>query len=276
MTRWIDSMEPSEDNVRRLITERDLARPSRVLDEPPAYRDPFLQLVGAATAFVSALLWSATTTGVPRTVSQALVGASALLGMAVLLRSVRNGWNVSVYRRARRAMQREVTLRTERDALREVSLRCASLRKHGSTEEALNALQQLTIETHHALERASAVPVSLVVTEEVAQRFLVISVAGYLRARPFYVAPGKSCLARRDFSQLLKSFAPQGQVAVEEVRWEGRQFWVGLTCERPISNLDAGALSTIGAWVSLLLDMDLMPNREEQLRRASEPLKAVS
>jgi hypothetical protein len=276
MTRQVDNMGGGESNVRRLITERDLARPSRVLEEPPAYRDPFLQLVGAATAFVFALLWSATTTGVPRTVSQALVGASALLGTAVLLRSVRNGWNVSVYRRARRAMQREVTLRTERDALREVSVRCASLRRHGSTEEALDALQHLTIETHRALQRSSAVPVSLVVTEEVAQRFLVISLAGYLRAGPFYVAPGKSCPARRHFSQLLESFAPEGEVAVEEVRWEERQFWIGLTCERPIANLDPGALSTIGAWVSLLLDMELMPDREEQLRRASEPLRAVS
>lgn len=253
---WINDQK-----VHRLVTDRDLAGRSRGPEEFPVYHDPIIQLVGVTTAFVTSLLWSMTTEGVPQRVSQALVLGSCLLGAAILLRSVRNGWNVSVYRRARRALQREETLRTERNALREVSLRCASLPRHGSTGEALDALQALTTETQRVLERSVVRRVSLAVVEEVGSRYFVFCAAGFIRGKPFHVAPQKSCRADRPFSELLHSFAPEGQIAAKGIAGRERRYWIGLVAEESDAEIDHGALDTLAAWVALLDDMDLIPTR---------------
>jgi hypothetical protein len=259
---WADGQ-----NVRRLITERDLAGRSRSREEFPAYHDPIIQLVGVVAALVTSLLWSMTTEGVPQRISQALVIGSCLIGTAVLLRSVRNGWNVSLYGRTRRALKREATLRTERDALREVSLRCASLRRHGSSEEALDALQALTMQTQQALERSDQGKVSLAIVEDVDERFLVLCAAGFIQRRPFYVAPRKTCPADRPFSEVLSAFSPGGKVACKTVPTQERRYWIGLAAEDADAEIDRGALDTLAAWVLMLDDMALLS------QAGSPPLK---
>jgi hypothetical protein len=261
---WINN-----EKVHRLVTDRDLAGRSRSPEEFPAYHDPIIQLVGVVAALISSLVWSMTTEGVPHRISQALVLGSCLLGVAILLRSVRNGWNVSVYRRARRALLREATLRTERNALREVSLRCASARRDGSAEDALSALQGLTTETHRVLEKSAPKRIALVVVEEVEGRFLVFCAAGFIRGKPFHVAPQKRCRADRPFSQLLYAFAPEGQVAIKEVDNQGRRYWIGLASEDAEAKIDQGALDTLAAWVSLMSDMGLIPKKVFSLRGAA-------
>lgn len=251
----------SEEKVHRLITDRDLAGRSRRPEGLPAYHDPIIQLVGVVTAVVSSLLWSMTTEGVPQRISQVLVIGSCLLGVAVLLRSVRNGWNVSVYRHARRALQREAALRSERNALRDVSLRCASLRRHGSKDEALAALQALTKETQRALENSARRQIALAIVEEVGERYLVLCAAGFIGGKPFHVAPHKSCRVDRPFSALLNSFAPGGQTAVKEVKGRERRYWIGLAGKECQDEIDYGALDTLAAWLTLLDDMDLIPTK---------------
>jgi hypothetical protein len=250
-----------EQKVHRLITDRDLAGRSRTPEEFPVYHDPIIQLIGVVAALVSSLIWSMTTEGVPHRVSQALVIGSCLLGAAVLLRSVRNGWNVSVYRRARRALQQEANLRSERNALRDVSVRCASLRRHGSKDEALEALQALTAQTQQVLERSAGGQVALAVVEEVGGRYLVLCAAGFIGGKPFHVAPGKSCRVDRPFSALLGSFAPEGRSIFEERRCRERKFWIGLAAKGSQGEIDPGALDALGAWVGLLDDMDLIPRK---------------
>jgi type II secretory pathway pseudopilin PulG len=254
----------AEKKVRRLITERDLAGRSRIGSDFPLYHDPIVQLAAALTAFLFSLLWSMIVGGIAQRMSQALVLGSSVLVLGILARSVRNGWNLSVYRQARRATQREAALRAERDALREVSLRCAALSRHGSTKEALKALQALTEETQRALRQSLAGGVSLAIAEEGEEQFFILCVAGRLSRKI-----DRSCRADRAFPELLKSLAPRERVITKEVLGE-RRYWIGLVTTDTTSDIDSGALETIGAWISLLDELlQQMPRKKHHLQRVA-------
>jgi hypothetical protein len=261
----IDDMSFAEKKIRRLVTERDLAGRSRIGPDFPLYHDPIAQLTAALAAFLFSLFWSMTASGVAQRISQALVLGSSVLVLGILARSVRNGWNLRIYRQARRATQREVALRAERDALREMSLRCASLSRHGSTEEALKALQALTKETQRALRQSLADEVSLAVLEEGEGRFIVLCVAGRLGGK---IGLHKSYRADREFPELLESLAPMERVITKQVSGE-RRYWIGLATKDTTSEIDSDALDTIGAWVSLLDELQQRPRGIRHLRRVA-------
>jgi len=111
------------------------------------------------------------------------------------------------------------------------------------------------------MERAAGVQTALAVVEEVGGRYLVLCAAGFIGGKPSHVAPGKSCRVDRPFSALLNSFAPGGQTAVEEKVGSERKFWIGMAAKERCGEIDRGALDTLGAWVALLDDMDLIPRK---------------
>jgi len=252
--------------VRRLVVARNVARTSRAREEFPAYHDPVIQLAAVALVFVGGLAAELATQGKLETVFQVAVIASGLIGAAVLLRSVRNGWNVEAYRRARKALQKETTSRIERDALRESSQRFAELLQDPHGGSAIGLLQALTDETRLVLDRDIAMT-SVTIAEQIEGRFLVICVAGYMRSRPYHVAPGKSCEADRPFPRLLESFAPHGQALSEEVKSRGRTFWVGVTSKEGNEEIDPELVKTLGAWVVVADSTGLLPRSVQNLLR---------
>ncbi len=253
--------------VRHLYTDRDVARLSRNREELPAYRDPIFQLIGASAAFVGAFAASLVSSGNLETLFQALVIVSGFLGGVVLLRSVRHGWNVNIYGRAREASWREATLRMERDALREVPERCARVFSKEGHGNAIEILQALTETTQRTLDRTGPTT-SVAVVEELQGRYLVICMAGYIERGPFYVSPGKSCAADRPFTRLLETFAPDGRIVVDEVVSNERRFWVGLASKERDAKLDPGASKAIASWLHLVEARGMLPQSQDQLLRA--------
>lgn len=266
MGRRASQVESERGKVRRLYTDRDLASASRSLDTFPAYHDPIFQLVGVSIVFVVAFAASLIAAGNLETLFQSVVIASGVLGSVVLLRSVRHGWNVGIYGRARQASWREATFRMERNLWREAPIRCAELLDEDA-ESAINVLQSLTEEAQCTLARI-APSSSIAVIEETRGRFLVLSVAGYIERRPFDVGQGKSCLATQPFSSLLSTFARQGRVIVDEVQADDRRFWVGLVAKDPDAELDPEIAKAIGSWVRVLNAMEMLPRSRQRLLRA--------
>lgn len=260
--------EQGEATVTRLTTVPDLSGESRVPERFPPYRDPFLQLTGLSALCLAALLGSLLAEGIFAAALQAVVVASALLASVVLLRSVRHGWNVEAYGRARGALRRETTLRIERDALRDVSERFAALLEGEGDPKGGETLQCLVAEIHRVLSR-SATETSVALAEETGGRFSVLCVAGYLRDKPFGIAPGKSCVADRPFAELLRTFAPEGKTMFEEINRHGRRYWVGIVGANPRVEIDAGLVRTLSAWVLIAAAMDQIPRSTQPMLRAS-------
>jgi hypothetical protein len=255
--------------VRRLFAENyDVVGTSKTQEDLPIYRDPLFQLVGASVIFVCAFAASLIVSGDFETLSQSVVIASGFLGMVVLLRSVRHGWNVSIYGRAREANWREATLRMEREMLRDASIRCARLLDTGTDGSAIDLLQSLTEETQRNLERVSSAA-SVTVVEQAEDRFLVLCMSGYMAKRPYYAEVGKSCAADQPFPVLLRTFAPDGHIVSDEVCSGERRFWVGVVSKDPDAKLDQGSARTIAAWVRLTDAMGLLPHLQRHLRRVS-------
>lgn len=237
---------------------------SRLGGDLPLYRDPMIQLVCAATTFFLSFAGSLVLDGPGAEALQVSGMTTALLGAVVLLRSVRNGWNVKAYGRARKAMRREATVRIERDALREISSSCATRLRVADASSGVSALQQLVEEIQHVLARSSG-DTSVAVAEEAGGRFHVLCVAGFLRSRPYYVAQGKSCPARLSFTELLETFCLEGGVASQEVWSEGRRYWVGAITRTSGEKLDEGLVDTIAAWVAISQRLSLLPKSFEKI-----------
>jgi hypothetical protein len=227
------------------------AAPSRV-GTLPWLRDPMIQLT-LVTAVCTAAIGGGLAAPSPWGIVFGVVAlAAAFLGAIVLLRSVRHGWNIQSYGLARKATRRAATFRMESEAMWAASEDLARL----ASEEGFalgrdEILQSLFAEVHHALGRLSP-DLSLVLAEEKEDRFHVICAAGKIRSKPYYVAPSKSCVADRDFPDLLTTFAPNGSTAARLVVLDDHRFWVGII-DSALSEIPAGErlVDGLGSWVIL-------------------------
>jgi hypothetical protein len=256
------------EEVRRLEPVPDLSSESRLPATFPLYRDPLVQLLACCIVFLGALFGSLLASGEISASLQVTAVAAVLLSCIVLLRSVRTGWNVKAYGRARRAIAREATMRIERDALRELPAHLALLVSGEGDPRAGESLQAHVVEIRRALSRRSGRS-TIAIVEEVGGRFAVLAVAGYLCERPYHVAPGKSCLADRSFAELLRTFAPLGTTDCERVRHGPHHYWVGAACTTPRAELDPALVRTLAAWVSIAAALDQMPEAVRPVLKVS-------
>jgi hypothetical protein len=236
--------------VRRLVVLPDLSGESEVPERFPIHRDPLFQLGALGVVFVITLASSLATSGILSAALEIAVTAAAVLICAVFLRSVRTGWNVKAYGRARRALQREATLRLERDVLRRSYLELGASLAERREDGAWGGLGSLVRGLHQVLGREVGSG-AVAVVEETAETYRVLAVAGSICARPSYVAPGKSCAADRPFGDVLGSFAPRGSTAARRIDRDGRSYWVGALCADPSSGFEKDLVAMLAAWVQV-------------------------
>ena len=258
----LDRPEP----VRRLEVLPDLSRESTLPGRLPLHRDPIYQLGALGVLFFAALGASLLVSGPFLAVLEAAVLAISVFACAVLLRSVRHGWNVGAYARTRRALGREATLRIERDALRSSCLALGATLTEGRPEEGWQGLQPLVARLQRVLERVEGRS-ALAVVEETGGAYLVLAVSGYICERPSAVAPGKSCPADRTFVDLLGAFAPHGSTSARPIESEGRRYWAGALCARPAGGTEEELARTLAAWVAILAATGPRPARIDPLLR---------
>lgn len=240
----------------RLVALPPVAAQSKYLIRLPLYRDPLAQ-VGVLVVILSAALVGIVAAP-PGLTSQALIVtalATTFLGLVVLLRSVRHGWNILAWRRARQALRHESAMRTERDSLRRLLDALAAMAMHEATAPTPDkVLEPLVLDAQHAVSQHCS-GTSVVIAEQANGRFRVVCAAGEVRRPPHFVSPGKSCKADRSFEDLLASFSPAGTTLAQQVVIAGRTHWIGVIIDGADAQIDEAIVRMLASCLALVVSL---------------------